>query len=433
MGTLTLNDKQQRRAEILSRVINDTLTTLQAAQLLRVTERQVRRLLQDYKAKGLASVVHGNTGRAPANKTAYPIRDKLSSLAGQDGKYRDFNACHLQEMLTEREDIKLGRSTLDRLLTELGVRKRKRGRPRRIFRHRERKPREGEMLLTDASLHDWLEGRDSRYKKLCLIGAIDDATSEIVHLHFWQSECQAGYITMAREVTVTFGIPMNFYHDRHTILCSPKEPTIEDELNGKPPMSRFQSILVELGAEGIQAMTPQAKGRIERMWQTLQDRLIKEMRLAGVRTMEEANAFLPEYITRYNTRFRIEARDTVAAWVKPETLDLTYFFAAKEERVVRADHTLTFGGQCYAITRCKGERSLAGERVNVHTTPEGERFIYHGKVKLRSKTIVKPNAKAISISKPVGCTSLTPDTDTAERKQSRKKQMSYLHTGVGTA
>src|SRR2546421_3234849 len=113
----------------------------------------------------------------------------------------------------------------------------------------------------------------------------------IVHLRFWPTECQAGYIMMAREVTKEFGVPMSFYHDRHTILVSPQEPTIEDELAGREPMSQFQAILSQLGAEGIRAMTPQAKGRIERMWQTLQDRLRKEMRLAGGCTMQEANAF----------------------------------------------------------------------------------------------------------------------------------------------
>src|SRR2546421_7629260 len=126
--------------------------------------------------------------------------------------------------------------------------------------------REGEMLLTDASPHDWLEGRDPRYKSICLLGAMDDSTSGLKHLRFWPTECQAGYITMAREVANTFGIPMSFYHDRHTILTSPKEQTIDDELARRQPMSQFQAILAELGVESIKAFTPQAKGRIERLW-----------------------------------------------------------------------------------------------------------------------------------------------------------------------
>jgi transposase len=383
MGTITLSDKQQRRAEVLARLKAGGLSTEQASMLLGVTERQVRRQLACYVAEGLGSVVHGNTGRSPANKTPESILKKLRELAGSTetakGRYHDWNTCHLQEVLGEREGIAIGRSTLDRLLCQAGMRKRRKGRPRRVFGRRERCGRSGDMLLTDASLHDWLEGRDARYRKLALLGAIDDATGHLVHLRFWPTECQAGYITMAREVSGTHGIPMSFYHDRHTILCSPKEQTIEDELAGREPMSQFQAILALLGAEPIKAMTPQAKGRIERLWRTLQDRLIKEMRLAGIATLEEANAFLPGFIARYNARFGQAARDPELAWVQAEDLDLPFYFAAKEERTVRADHTLSFMGQTLQIQRKRGERSLAGTRVMVHITPEGERFVYAGK------------------------------------------------------
>src|SRR5512142_516683 len=169
MGTITLSDKQQRRAGILARLRAGGLSTEQASMLLGVTARQVRRQLARYVAEGLRSVVHGNTGRAPSNKTPESIRKKLGELAGcteaTKGLYHDWNTCHLQEVLGEREGIVIGRSTLDRLLCQEGVRKRRRGRPRRVFGRRARCGRSGEMLLTDASLHDWLEGRDARYRK----------------------------------------------------------------------------------------------------------------------------------------------------------------------------------------------------------------------------------------------------------------------------
>jgi len=369
----------------------------QASRLLGLSERQVRRQLQRYVAEGLASLVHANCARAPANKTPAAVRTKLAELAGAKetsqgsvkGIYHDFNTCHLQEMLAERDDIQIGRSTLDRLLVQEGIRKRRRNRPRRVYGRRERCGRAGQMLLTDGSLHDWLEGRDltdPKRPKICLIGSIDDATSDVVHLRFWPSECQAGYILMAREVTRTYGVPMSFYHDRHTILCSPKEPTIDDELAGREPMSQWQAILAQLGAEPIKAMTPQAKGRIERLWRTLQDRLIKEMRLAGICTLEEANAFLSQsdFLVRFNARFGVVAREPEAAWVRPEgpDLDLPFYFAAKEERTLKADHTLAWYGTTLQIHRKRGERSLARTRVMVHTTPEGERFLYAGKQRL---------------------------------------------------
>ena len=155
---------------------------------------------------------------------------------------------------------------------------------------------------------------------MCLMGSIDDATGNAVSLRFWPTECQAGYIYMARQVTAEHGIPMSFYHDGHTMLVSPKEPTIDDELAGRKPMSQWQAVLALLGAEPIRALTPQAKGRIERLWRTLQDRLTKEMRLAGIASIEQANAFLADFIPRFNARCGREARDPEAAWVRPESL-----------------------------------------------------------------------------------------------------------------
>lgn len=383
MGTITLSDKQQRRAEILGRAAAGILSAEQTAQLLGVTDRQVRRLLSRFKAEGIKSVVHANTGRSPINKTPAVVRQKLLELAGEQGLYHDFNTCHLQELLIEREGLQLGRSTLDRLLKEGGVRKRRRDRPRRIYQRRERMASEGEMLLTDASPHDWLEGRDALFPRLCLLGSIDDATGAIKHLRFWPTECLAGYLTMAREVSFQFGLPMSFYHDRHTILCSPKEPTLEDELSGRKPQSQFEAVLESLGVGAIKALSPQAKGRIERLWQTLQDRLRKEMRLAGVSSLAGANAFLEAFIARYNARFAVLARNPEPAWVTlQEELDPAYYFAAKLQRTVREDHTLSFGGQLLQIKRRRGEPSLANKRVNVHTTPEGERFVYLGRRQL---------------------------------------------------
>jgi hypothetical protein len=277
------------------------------------------------------------------------------------------------------------------------------------------------MLLIDGSQHDWLEGRGGRGRKLCLIGAVDDARGTIEHLRFWPTECQAGYIQLAREITIASGIPMSFYHDRHTILCSPKEPTIDDDLAGKKPMSQFQAILAQLGAEPIQAMTPQAKGRIERLWGTLQDRLVKEMRLVGVSTMEEACAFLPRFIQRYNARFGREARESEPAWVQAPDLDLCYYFAAKDERTVKSDHTLSFAGTTMKIHRKRGERSLSGTRVMVHTTPEGELFVYAGKERLRTSEVEKP-----TLPKSASARKAAPRPE-EERRAARRRQMAHLH------
>ena len=260
---------------------------------------------------------------------------------------------------------------------------------------------------------------------------------------FWPTECQAGYITMAREVTSSRGIPTCFYHDRHTILCSPKEQTIEDELAGREPMSQFQAILAQLGAEAIKALTPQAKGRIERMWQTLQDRLIKEMRLAAVTTMDEANAFLPVFIERYNARFAVEARDQQTAWVKPEEeLDLPFFFASKEERMVRSDHTLAWQGKTLSDSEeARGTLACRHTRAGPHD-PGGECFVYHGKEPPRLHTVAERPERTADVrasttpsEREPRLTSAPPeqhDQDQHERRTARRRQMHFVHQGSRT-
>jgi len=176
------------------------------------------------------------------------------------------------------------------------------------------------LLQIDGSPFDWLEGRGPR---AVLIGAIDDASGKIVFLLFRPSEDQIGYLWLLRSVALGHGLPMSFYHDRHTILRSPKQPTLEEQLAGQPPMSQIQRVMAELGIESIPAYSPQAKGRIERLWGTLQDRLTKELRLAGMTTLEAANAWLPGFIERDNARFAKAPQDPHSAWVPlPEDLDI---------------------------------------------------------------------------------------------------------------
>lgn len=165
--------------------------------------RTVRRLLARYRAEGVACVVHGSTGRVPVNKTPQEVREAIVELAELDGTYHTFNACHLQELLEERHGIRIGRSTLDRLLSEERLRRRRRNRrSKRLHRWRERRACAGDMLLVDGSPFRWLGGREGGDDPICLLGCMDDATGAILHLRFWPTECQAGYITMLRDVAV---------------------------------------------------------------------------------------------------------------------------------------------------------------------------------------------------------------------------------------
>jgi transposase len=403
MRTITLNPKQQREVEILTRLEAGAVDGVTAAALLGVGARQLCRRLARFRQEGFAAVIHGNCGRSPANRTDPALRARILALAGVDGKYADLNVCHLQELLAQEEQIPIGRSTLDRLLRQAGLRQKAPGGRPVHRRRRLRRAAEGMLLQIDGSPFDWLEGRGP---PAVLIGAIDDASGMILFLLFRPTEDQVGYLLLLRSIALSHGLPMSLYHDRHTILRSPKQPTLEEQLAGQPPMSQIQRVMAELGIESIAAYSPQAKGRIERLWGTLQDRLTKELRLAGITTLEAANAFLPGFIARYNARFAKAPQDPHSAWVPlPADLDLPYYFAIRETRKVRADHCISFAGRCYQLLPDPQTSSLVNQWITVHRVPEGDIYLYHGKRRLAYQAFlaapVAPPQPASQASPPV--------------------------------
>ena len=421
MGTITLNEKQRRRCEIITRLIANKISSSEASELLGVTDRQVRRIRRRYEADGLETVVHGNQGRPSPRGTKPAVIEQLRELAGATGRYHDFNVSHLAELLARDEGLQLARSTLSRLLIAHHIR------PPRITRtvvkrmQRERKSAEGLMLQTDASPHDWLEGRAP---KMDLLGAIDDATGKVVYAQFRPSEDQIGYLLMLRTVALTHGLPHILYHDRHTILRSPKQATIEDELAGRRPQSQIQRIIAQLGITSIPALSPQAKGRIERLWQTFQDRLSKEMRLANINSLEQANLFLETFIPVYNQRFAKPARDPQSAWRPlPPELELDRLFSTATERKVKADHTVSYRGLTLQILREKEQPCLVACKVMVHVTPESELHLYHHDTKLAYRRLDHA-ATAPPVVKPP--TPAPPKTPKVSDPKARRRRNAYL-------
>ena len=385
MRTITLNEQQQREVEILTRLQAGALDVATAAELLGVSARHVRRLCACFRQEGMAALVHGNRGRQPVNRTDPALQARILALAGPDGKYHDLNVCHLQELLEREQQIVIGRSTLDRLLKQAGLRTPAKTAPPVHRRRRLRRPAEGMLLQIDSSPFAWLEERGAQAD---LIGAIDDATGKVLFRHFRPSEDQVGYLLLLRSIAQGYGLPMSIYHDRHTILRSPKQATLEEQLAGQPPMSQVQRVMAELGIESIAAGSPQAKGRIERLWHTLQDRLTKEWRLAGIDDLAPANAFLPGFLDRYNARFAKPARDPQSAWVPlPADLDLPYYFATRETRTVRRDHCISLAGQLLQLLPGPTAPSLVGQRVSVHTVPEGNLYVYLDKRRIAHQPV----------------------------------------------
>ena len=415
MRTVTLNDHQQRRVNILIRLDAGTLDVPTAAGLLGVTPRHVHRLRARFRVEGMPTVIHGSQDRAPANRTDPTILQQIIDLAGPTGKYHDLNTCHLHDLLALEEQLTIGRSTLGRLLRQHGLRQPTRPPASVHRRRRERRPAEGMMLQIDGSPFAWLEDRGPQG---ALLGAIDDATSKVIALLLRPSEDQAGYFILLRTIAQTYGLPLAIYHDRHTILRSPKQPTLEEELAGQQPMSQIQRLWAELGIESIPAHSPQAKGRVERLWGTLQDRLVKELRLAAITTLEEANAFLPGFIERYNARFAKAPQDPHNAWVTlPADLDVPYYFAAREGRKVRADHCVQWLGQLLQLQLKAGEPGLAGKGVAVHVVPEGTVYLYHGQRRLPYRRVVEPDRAVTKASRQVPATPKVPDPQAAARRR----------------
>lgn len=421
MRTITLNEKQRRRCEIVTRLIARKISNREAGGLLGVGSRQMRRIRRRYEADGLETVVHGNQDRPSPRRTAASLIDRLRELAGPAGRYHDFNVSHLADLLARDEGIKIPRSTLSRLLLSHRIRQPRRTKPAVKRMQRERKSAEGMMLQTDASPHDWLERRGP---EMNLLGAIDDATGKVVYAHFRPTEDQIGYLLMLRTVALTYGLPHILYHDRHTILRSPKQPTLEDELAGRQPQSQIQRIMEQLGIISIPALSPQAKGRIERLWQTFQDRLIKEMRLAGIDSLEQANAFLETFIPAYNQRFAKPPRDPQSAWRPlPPQLDLDRLFSTATERKVRADHTVSYRGLVLQILRQKDQPCLVACKVTVHLTPDHALHLYHQHTKLQHR-LLDHSSPAPLLTKPKALP--LPENPKPPDPEARRRRNAYL-------
>jgi len=361
---ITLDGRAQRRLYVLNHVLAGELTAAEAAAFLGLSVRSVRRLLARYRSPGgVASLIHGNTGRVPANRLDPARRARLVELATTT--YVGVNRAHLADLLAEREGLAIPERTLRRVLAEAGLPAVRRRRPRGHRSRRERMTQAGMLLQVDGSRHDWLEGRGPW---LTLVGAIDDATGRVPAATFRDQEDAAGYLEILRTIALDVGLPLGVYRDRHGAF----EPTLarrRGTLDEERGLSQVGRVLTELGIASLAAGSPQAKGRIERLWGTWQDRLVAELRLAGIRDRAAANAFLVEYLPRFNARFAVPALDPTPAWRPwPDGLDPDRVFALKYRRKVGRDHTIALGGRSLQLPALPRRASYAGRMVEVNSS-----------------------------------------------------------------
>lgn len=359
---VTLTIKELKRIHVIHEINAGRMTAKVAAEILSLSIRQVRRLVKRQREGGDAALAHGNRGRASPRRLAPEIRARIVELA--KGRYRDYNDCHFQEELAELpEPIHISRSTLRTIRRAAKVPSpRKRRAPRHRAR-RARKPQAGMLLQTDGSRHDWLEGRGPW---LSLLAYIDDATGEVPWAGFRAEEDAAGYFLGLRTICLHRGIPGAIYADQHTIFQSPAEASMAQILAGEQPRSQVGRLLDELGIELIAAGSPQAKGRIERLFETLQDRLVKALREAGATSATEANQVLARFLPKFNARFRRPPAQPGAAYVPwPAERDPAHYFCFKHTRTVTNDNTIPFAGHRLQIPPGPGRRSYAKARVDV--------------------------------------------------------------------
>jgi transposase len=350
------------------------ITLGEAGKKIGVSYRQAKRIKRALRVKGIKGILHGNTGRTPWNRTADWIRQKVLEFSKE--LYRDFNDTHFTEKLSEDQEIELSRETVRKLRRRVGIEPKRRRRAPGHRKRRERKAQEGAMVLWDGSPHHWL-GSDQ--PACCLMAAIDDATGKVLVARFFPFEGSSGYLWLLREVVKRYGIPLVMYHDRHGSLHrNDSHWSLEEQLAGRQEPTQVGLALEALGIESIAALSPQAKGRIERLFGTLQDRLIAELGLEGVQNLQEANRFLKFFIPRFNRRFAVCPRESEKAWRRvPPKLDLDRMISFRYRSVVGNDNSVRIGGLIVDLPPDSHRRSYAKAHVEVRQLLNGSWKVYY--------------------------------------------------------
>lgn len=373
MDDLHRIEEQQRRLLTLGHLAAGRLTLGEAAQRLKVGERQAYRLLAEFRSHGPAAAVHGNQGKRPANALAPEIVERIVNLAAT--KYKGFNHQHLTEMLEAEEGIVVGRRTVSRYLTANNHRSPRTHRTQLHRRRRERRSREGLLLQADGSEHSWLGDRGPKFT---LLAAIDDATSK-AWASFWHTEDAEGYFRLKRTIVTGHGIPHAWYCDRDSVFTVNRRrgAVLDDAFFEGPQNTQFGRLLGELGVELILANSPQGKGRIERFFDTAQDRLVSLLRLHDVRTMHDANLVLPIFLNQFHKLFGVAPREPDPAWLPwPDHLGIDDTFCFKYRRRLARDHTISLHGMTYTVPPAATRRP--GTELLVHQWFDRTVRIFHG-------------------------------------------------------
>ena len=385
---LTMSKKEVKRCEVLKMAQEKKITQKQGARKIGVSQRHFRRLMRKYRRDGPEGLISGHRGK-PSNNRMLPEK-REAIIEKLQTEYTDFGPTLASEKLKEREGLKVSKETVRQIMIQEGLHKPKKRKIERIRQMRERRQHRGELVQIDGSYHAWLEDRAG---KACLILFVDDATSEILAGEFVEHESFFTYARVCRDYFQEHGLPEAFYSDRHGIfrVNHANNTTTED-------LTQFGRAMAELGIETLCAYSPQAKGRVERAYQTLQDRLVKEMRLAGIDNYAQANIFLSTYFSIYNQQFAVQPRSSQDRHepLLPEN-KIDAILSKQSPRKLSKDLQIQYQKVIYQIDTDRPVYALQGRTVTVCESEMGKiRILLNGSL-LEYKIFHKQPKQAVVI------------------------------------
>jgi len=370
-----MSEKDANRAIVIGQALEKQITQKEAATRLNISTRQVRRLIKRIKQQGPLSVVHKGRGKPSKRKFTQDMIKQVLELIKE--KYYDFGPTFAVEKLAAIDGVKISREWLRQILLEYGLRK-ARHRRQVIHQPRTRRPQYGDLIQVDGSHHAWFEARGPKCVALVFV---DDATSKLQAVHFCESENLIGYFTSMKAYVENYGCPQEIYTDKHSVF------TVNHMRGGEQKgKTQFARMLKELNIKQHLANSPQAKGRVERMNGVLQDRLVKELRMANISTIDNANAFMPEFIMNYNKKFAKPAQSEInshsALPVYCDAKAIENIFSIQEPRKVSKALTVQYKNAVYVINQIRAVRTLRKRGVMVHERINGDIKMFFGEQEL---------------------------------------------------
>lgn len=369
-----MSQKETQYLEIIQQVVSRQLTQATAAQQLNLTTRQVRNLKRRYLSHGAEGLISKRRGNPSNNHLSEELKSQAIQLIKV--QYSDFGPTLACEKLLERHQVKLSKESVRQLMMQAGLWHSKKRKPVTVHPQRQRREALGELVQTDGSPHAWFEKRSD---PCCLLVIIDDATSKLLGLRFEPTETTQGYFRLFKTYLKTSGRPLACYHDRHGIF----------KINAKAPargdgLTQFGRAMNDLGIESISANTPQAKGRVERVNKTLQDRLVKELRLQGISDIDSANAFLPQFIEQFNQKFAVVPRSKLDAHRQtlPDEATLDLILSEQYTREISKNLEVRYGNKIYQIQTRTQSYTMRGAKLKVCIDSKGDMALLYKNKKL---------------------------------------------------